>query len=409
MERLARIALRLAALAAALTPAAPGRAAAAQGISDGVVKIGVLTDMTGAYSDLAGPGSLIAAQMAVQDFGGKVGNAPIVVLSADHQNKADVASNIARRWFDEQQVDAIVDLVSSSTALAVMPIAAAKKRITLLSGPGSDPITGDKCTAYNVHYTYDTYSMAHGTGKAVVEAGGKTWFFVTADYVFGRTLEEDTASVVKAAGGKVLGSVRAPFPTTDFSSYLLQAQASGAQIVGLANAGADTINSIKQAHEFGITPKQSLAGLLVFLSDVHSLGLDTAKGIYLTTAFYWDRDEASRRFSRRFFERTKRMPTMVQAGVYSEVMHYLNAIKATGTDDADAVMKAMRDTPVNDFFARNGRIGPDGLMRHDMYLARVKAPNESRRPWDYYEILKTIPADQAFPPLSTSKCPLVKR
>jgi branched-chain amino acid transport system substrate-binding protein len=409
MERLApRIALTLAALVTAA--ASPGPAAAADGkISNGVVKIGVLTDMTGAYSDLAGPGSIAAAQMAVEDFGGKVGNARIVVVSADHQNKADVASNVARRWLDEEQVDVIVDLVSSSTALAVMPVAAAKRRITLLSGPGSDPITGEKCTAYNVHYTYDTYSMAHGTGKAVVETGGKTWFFITADYVFGRTLEEDTMSVVKASGGKVLGNVRAPFPTTDFSSYLLQAQSSGAQIIGLANAGADTINSIKQAHEFGIAPKQSLAGLLVFLSDVHSLGLETAKGMYLTTAFYWDRDDESRKFSRRFFARTKRMPTMVQAGVYSEVMHYLNAIKATGTDDADAVMKAMRDAPVNDFFAKNGRIGADGLMRHDMYLAQVKAPNESKQPWDYYKILRTIPADQAFPALSASKCPLVKK
>jgi branched-chain amino acid transport system substrate-binding protein len=402
MTRLVRIALGL-----LLTfPAA----ALAQGkISDGVVKIGVLTDMTGAYSDLAGPGSLAAAQMAAEDFGGKVAGAKIVVVSADHQNKADVASNVARKWIDEEQVDVIVDLVSSSTALAVMPVAAAKKRITLLSGPGSDPITGDKCTPYNVHYTYDTYSMAHGTGNAVVASGGKAWFFITADYVFGRSLEEDTTAVVKASGGQVLGNVRAPFPTTDFSSYLLQAQSSGAQIIGLANAGADTINSIKQAHEFGITPKQSLAGLLVFLSDIHSLGLDNAKGMYLTTAFYWDRDDASRKWSKRFFERTKRMPTMVQAGVYSSVMHYLEAIKATGTDDADAVMKQMRDTPVNDFFAKDGRIGADGLHRHDMYLAQVKTPQESKQPWDYYKILKTIPTAQAFPPLSESKCPLVKK
>jgi branched-chain amino acid transport system substrate-binding protein len=404
MKRLATLALTLAVLAAA-APAA----AAEPKLSNGVVKLGVLTDMTGAYSDLAGPGSLAAAQMAVEDFGGKIGNAKILVVSADHQNKADVASNVARRWIDEEQVDAIVDLVSSSTALAVMPVAAAKKRITLLSGPGSDPITGDKCTAYNVHYTYDTYAMAHGTGKAVVETGGKSWFFITADYVFGRTLEEDTMNVVKASGGKVVGNVRAPFPTTDFSSFLLQAQSSGAQIIGLANAGADTINAIKQAHEFGIAPKQTLAGLLVFISDIHSLGLDTAKGMYLTTAFYWDRDDESRKFAKRFFERTKRMPTMVQAGVYSEVMHYLNAVKATGTDDADAVMKAMRDTPVNDFFAKNGRIGMDGLMRHDMYLAQVKAPNESKQPWDYYKIVKTIPADQAFPAIGDSKCPLAKK
>jgi branched-chain amino acid transport system substrate-binding protein len=373
-----------------------------------VVKIGVLTDMTGAYSDLAGPGSVTAAQMAVEDFGSLSGGR-IVVVSADHQNKPDVASTTARRWLDQEQVDVIVDLVSSSTALAVMPIAAAKKRITLLSGPGSDPITGDKCTPYNVHYTYNTYSMAQGTGKAVVENGGKTWFFITADYVFGHTLEEDTMKVVKAAGGDVKGSVRAPFPTTDFSSYLLQAQASGAQIIGLANAGADTVNAIKQAHEFGLTPKQTLAGLLVFISDVHSLGLEAAQGLYLTTAFYWDRDDASRAWSKRFFARTQRMPTMVQAGVYSAVMHYLQAVRKTGTDDADAVMQAMRETPIDDFFAHGGRIGPDGLMRHDMYLAQVKTPAESKIPWDYYKIVKTIPADRAFQPLASSACPLVKK
>jgi branched-chain amino acid transport system substrate-binding protein len=377
-------------------------------VSDNVVKVGVLTDMTGAYSDLAGPGSVIAAQMAAEDFGGKVLGKPIVIISADHQNKADVASGIARKWFDEEQVDAVADLVSSSTALAVMPVAAEKKRITLLSGPGSTPIAGEKCTAYNVHYTYNTYAMAAGTGRAVVQKGGKTWFFITADYVFGKSLEADTSKVVTASGGKILGSVKAPFPTTDFSSYLLQAQSSGAQIVGLANAGADTINAIKQANEFGITPKQSLAGLLVFLSDVHSLGLPTAKGMYLTTAFYWDRDAASRKWAKRFFERHKKMPTMVQAGVYSELMHYFNAIKAAGTDNADAVMAKMRATPVNDFFAKNGHIGADGLHRHDMYLAQVKTPAESKYPWDYYKIVKTIPAAEAFEP-PDPKCPQVKK
>jgi branched-chain amino acid transport system substrate-binding protein len=394
------------ALAAALAffLAAP---AAAQ-ISDSVVKVGVLTDMTGAYSDLAGPGSVVAAQMAAEDFGGKVLGKPIVIVSSDHQNKADIASSTARRWFDEQQVDAIADLVSSSTALAVMPVAAEKKRITLLSGPGSTPIVGEKCTAYNVHYTYNTYSMAAGTGRAVVQQGGKTWFFITADYVFGKSLEGDTSKVVEASGGKILGGVKAPFPTTDFSSYLLQAQGSGAQIIGLANAGADTINAIKQANEFGLTKKQSLAGLLVFLSDIHSLGLATAKGMYLTTAFYWDRDEASRAWSKRFFERAKKMPTMVQAGVYSELTHYFEAVKAAGTDDADKVMAKMREMPVNDFFAKNGRIGADGLHRHDMYLAQVKSPEESKYPWDYYRIVKTIPAADAFQAPDPS-CPLVKK
>lgn len=393
-------------LIAALALSAAGPAAAQ--ISDGIVKVGVLTDMTGAYSDLAGPGSVIAAHMAVEDFGGKVLGKPIVIVSSDHQNKADIASSTARKWFDEQQVDVIADLVTSSTALAVMPVAAEKKRITLLSGPGSTPIVGEKCTAYNVHYTYNTYAMAAGTGRAVVQQGGKSWFFITADYVFGKSLEADTSKVVEASGGKILGGVKAPFPTTDFSSYLLQAQGSGAAIIGLANAGADTINAIKQANEFGITKKQSLAGLLVFLSDIHSLGLATAKGMYLTTAFYWDRDEASRAWSKRFFERHKKMPTMVQAGVYSELMHYFEAIKAAGTDDADKVMARMREMPVNDFFTKNGRIGPDGLHRHDMYLAQVKSPEESKYPWDYYRIVKTIPAAEAFQPPDTS-CPLVKK
>jgi branched-chain amino acid transport system substrate-binding protein len=384
-----------------------GSTAAFAQVSDDVVKVGVLTDMTGAYSDLAGPGSVIAAQMAAEDFGGKVLGKPIVIISADHQNKPDIASGIARKWFDEEKVDVVADLVTSSTALAVMPIAAEKKRITLLSGPGSTPIAGEKCTAYNVHYTYNTYAMAAGTGRAVVQAGGKTWYFITADYVFGKSLEADTSKVVTEAGGKIVGGVRAPFPTTDFSSYLLQAQASGAQVIGLANAGADTINAIKQAKEFGITPKQSLAGLLVFLSDIHSLGLDTAKGMYLTDAFYWDRDDASRKWSKRFFERHKKMPTMVQAGVYSELMHYFEAVKAAGTDDADKVMAKMKATPVNDFFAKNGHIGADGLHRHDMYLAQVKTPAESKYPWDYYKILKTIPAAQAFE-APDPKCPQVK-
>ena len=345
--------------------------------------------------------------MAVEDFGGKVLGKKIEIISADHQNKADIASNVARKWFDEEKVDAIADLVSSSTAGAVMPIAAEKKRITLLSGPATTGFTGGSCTAYNVHYTYNNWALAHGTGTEVVNSGGKTWYFVTADYIFGKSLESDTTDVVKAAGGKVLGSARFPSPgTTDFSSYLLQAQASGAQVIGLANAGSDTINCIKQAKEFGITPKQSLAGLLVFISDIHSLGLATAKGMYLTTSFYWDRDDASRKWSKRFFDRRKAMPTMIQAGVYSAVMHYLQAIKAAGTDAADPVMKKMKDTPVNDFFAQNTRIGPDGLHRHPMYLVQVKSPEESKYPWDYYKIVKTIPADKAFPSVEEQKCPL---
>jgi branched-chain amino acid transport system substrate-binding protein len=393
---------------ATLLAAAP--ALAAEKVSDGVVRIGVLTDMTGYYSDLAGPGSVLAAKMAAEDFGGKVLGAPIEIVSSDHQNKADVASNAARKWFDQDKVDAIADLVSSSTALAVMPVATEKRRVTLLSGPGTTAITGEKCAPYNFHWTYNNWALANGTGREVVKSGGDTWFFTTADYVFGKSLEEDTSKVVKAAGGKVLGAARHPSPgTTDFSSYLLQAQSSGAKIIGLANAGADTVNCIKQAEEFGVTPKQSLAGLLVFISDVHSLGLKAAKGMYLTTSFYWDRDDASRKFAQRFFERHKKMPTMVHAGVYSAVTHYLNAIKAAGTDDAEAVSRKMKETPVNDFFARNGRIGPDGLHRHDMYLVRVKAPEQSKKPWDYYEIVKTIPAAEAFPTVEQQACPLAKK
>ncbi len=405
--RLARVSLSFVAVAAVLLCRAAS--AAPPKVSDGVVKIGVLTDMTGYYSDLAGQGSVVAAQMAVDDFGGKVLGAPIQVISADHQNKADVASNVARRWFDEDKVDVIADLVSSSTAGAVMPVAAEKKRITLLSGPATTAFTGEKCTAYNVHYTYNNWALANGTGREVVQQGGNTWFFLTADYIFGKSLEEDTTKVVLAAGGKVLGSARFPSPgTTDFSSYLLQAQASGAKIIGLANAGQDTVNCIKQAKEFGVTPKQSLAGLLVFISDVHSLGLDAAKGLYLTTAFYWDMNDATRKWSKRFFEKHKKMPTMVHAGVYSAVTNYLKAIQAAGTDDADAVIAKMKATPIDDFFGK-GQIGPDGLFRHAMYLARVKAPNQSKYPWDYYEIVKTIPAAEAFPSVEMQKCPLVKK
>ena len=376
------------------------------------VKIGVLTDMTGFYSDLAGPGSVLAVKMAIDDFGGKVLGKPIEMVSADHQNKPDIASTTARRWFDQEKVDAVVDLVNSGTALAVMPLAAEKKRITLLSGPGTTAITGEKCTMNNVHYTYDNWALANGTGREVVKNGGDSWFFITADYVFGKSLEDDTSSVVKNSGGKVLGSVRHPQNSTDFSSYLLQAQASGAKVVGMANAGADTRNTIKGANEFGLTKKQSLAGLLVFLSDIHSLGLPVAKGMYLTTAFYWDKDDATRAWAKKFQShpdnKNKAMPTMVQAGLYSATTHYLEAIRDAGTDEADAVMAKMKSTPVNDFFAK-GTIGPDGLFRHEMLLVQVKTPEESKYPWDYYKIIKRIPAAEAFPSVEMQKCPLVKK
>jgi len=379
-------------------------------ISGNTVKVGVLTDMSGTYSDLAGGGAVLATQMAIDDFvAAEKPDFKVELVSADHQNKADIASNKAREWFEREGVDTVTELVSTTTALAVMKVAKEMNRITLMSGPGSTPITNEQCTDLNVHYTYDTYALANGTAKAVTQQGGDTWFFLTADYAFGQALEKDSSAVVTATGGKVLGSVRHPFPASDFSSFLLQAQASGAKIIGLANAGADTTNAIKQAAEFGITPKQQLAGLLMFISDVHSLGLKNTQGMYLTTGFYWDLNDDTRAWSQRFFEKQKRMPTMVQAGQYSSVMHYLKAVKAAGTDEAGKVMAQMKSTPINDFFATNGRIRDDGRMVHDMYLAQVKTPAESKGAWDYYHIRQTIPADEAFQPLSESRCPLVKK
>ncbi len=386
--------------------------AAAVKLSDGMVKIGILTDLSGTYSDLAGAGSVLAAKMAIEDFQAREkGQAfKIELVSADHQNKGDVASNRAREWFERDQVDMIGDLVTTSTALAVMPVAKQMNRITIVSGAASTPITGSKqCTDTNVHYVYDTYALANGTGKAVVKQGGDTWFFLTADYAFGHALEKDTTATVIANGGKVLGSVRHPFPGTDFSSFLLKAQASGAKVIGLANAGTDTTNSIKQAAEFGITPKQSLAGLLMFLTDVHSLGLKATQGMYLTEGFYWDLNDETRAWSKRFFEKHKRMPTMVQAGVYSSTLHYLKAVKAAGTDEAKAVMAKMKSTPINDFFAKNGKIREDGRHVHDFYLLQVKKPEESKYPWDYYHVRQVIPAAEAVMPVAQSECPLLKK
>ena len=400
---------KLTTLACAAAFAMLSGAASAQ-ISGNAVKIAVLTDMSGTYSDVAGPGTVVATQMAIDDFIAEAKPAfKIEMVSADHQNKADVASNRARQWFERDGVDTVTELVTTSTALAVMKIAKEMDRIALMSGPASTPITNEQCNDRTVHYTYDTYALANGTAKAVTQQGGKNWFFLTADYAFGQSLEKDSSAVVVANGGKVLGSVRHPFPASDFSSFLLQAQASGAQIIGLANAGADTTNAIKQAAEFGITPKQQLAGLLLFISDVHSLGLQAAQTMYLTTGFYWDLDDETRAWSQRFFDKHKKMPTMVQAGQYSSVLHYLRAVNAVGTDDAGKVMEQMKKTPINDFFAKNGRIREDGRMVHDMYLAQVKTPAESKGPWDYYHIRATIPAEEAFMPLSESVCPLVKK
>ncbi|WP_245754367.1 ABC transporter substrate-binding protein [Candidatus Accumulibacter aalborgensis] len=391
----------------ALFALAPG--ASAQ-VSDGIVKIGVLTDLSGAYSDLAGPGSVLATKMAIDDFIAKEKPGfKVELVSADHQNKGDIAANKAREWFERDQVDVLTDLVTTSTALAVMKIAKEKNRIAIVNGAASTRITNEDCNDVTVHYTYDTYAVANGTAKAVVKQGGKTWFFLTADYAFGHSLEKDATEVVVANGGKVLGSVRHPFPGSDFSSFLLKAQASGAQVIGLANAGTDTTNSIKQAAEFGITPKQSLAGLLMFITDVNSLGLKAAQSMYLTEGFYWDLNDETRAFAKRFFAQHKRNPTMVQAGQYSSTMHYLKAVKQANSDDAAVVMAQMKKMPINDFFAKNGRIRDDGRMVHEMYLFQVKKPDESKYPWDYYNVRQTIPAAEAFQPLSASKCPLVKK
>ena len=380
-------------------------------ISDDVVKIGMLLDMSGLYADVTGRGSATAAQMAIDDFGGKVLGKKIELVVVDHQNKADIAANKAREWFDTGHVDAILDVAASAPALAVLDVAKQKNHIVVFSGPGSERITNDLCTPVSVHYAYDTYALANTTARAMVQRGGKTWFFLTADYAFGHTLQESATAVINETGGKVLGAARHPIGASDFASYLLQAQASKAQVVGLANAGGDTVNAIKAASEFGLTRNgaQRMAGLLLYINDIHAIGLKTAAGLVLTEAFYWDMNDATRAWSRRYFEKVKKMPNMSQAGAYSSVMHYLKAVQAAGTDETAAVMKKMKSMPINDFFAKNGRIREDGRMIHDMYLFEVKSPAESKYPWDYYKVLATVPGDQAFMPVSKSQCPLLKR
>jgi branched-chain amino acid transport system substrate-binding protein len=369
----------------------------------------VLNDMSSLYADIAGKRSVVAAQMAADDVG-DIAGARVEIIFADHLNKPDVGASIARQWIDVEHVDAVVDVPTSSVALAVQEVTRAKKRIFLMSGPASSDLTGKACSPYGFHWTYDTYALAHGTGSAIVKQGGDSWFFITADYAFGHALERDTADAVKAAGGKVLGAVRAPLNTQDFSSFLLQAQASKAKVVGLANAGGDTINSIKQAAEFGlVSGGQRLAGLLVFLTDVHSLGLKTTQGLTITSAWYWDKDDASRAFAKRFIEKAGGTPpTYTVAGVYSAVYHYLKAIKAIGTDDPDKVSEQMRKTKINDFMTKDGWIREDGRIMRDMYLERVKSPEESKYPFDYFEVLATIPANEAYRPLKDGGCPYIK-
>jgi branched-chain amino acid transport system substrate-binding protein len=397
-----------AALAAGLAFAASSGAANAQ-ISDDVVKIGVLTDMSSLYADATGKGSLAAVEMAVADYGGKVKGKPVEVVSADHQNKPDVGVNIARNWYDNEKVDAIFDVPTSSVALPISALTREKNKININSGGGSSDLTGSACSPNTVHWTYDTYALSNVAGKAMVKRGEDSWFFITADYAFGAALERDAANVVKESGGKVLGDVRHPLNSSDFSSFLLQAQASKAKVVALANAGGDTINALKQASEFGLMQGgQKLIALLLEITDVHSLGLKAAQGLIMTDAFYWDRDDESRAFSKRFMDKVGHMPTMIQAGLYSATMHYLKAIEAIGTDEAPKVMAQMRATPVNDFFAKNGKIRIDGRMVHDMYLWEVKKPEESKGEWDLYKLLATVPGDEAFRPLDKGGCPLVK-
>lgn len=406
--------LGVAALALTLTltwAGGPATSAERTGISDDIVKIGVLTDMSGQFSHESGEGSVTAVRMAIEDFGGKVLGKPIGLVSADHQNKTDIASSKARQWFDVDKVDMIANLINSGVALSIVNVAKEKNRIAIVNGAGSSRLTGDACTPNSIHYAYDTYALAKGTGSAMAKQGGDSWFFLTADYAFGHALEADTSNVVKSLGGKVVGSVRYPISTLDQSAFLLQAQGSGAKVVALAGSGTVFVNAVKAAREFGLTQggAQSLAGLLVWITDIRELTLETAQGLILTNAFYWDRDDETRAWSKRFFARMKRMPHMGDAGDYSSTMHYLRAIEAAGTDEAGAVMAKMRELPINDFFAKGGRIREDGRMVHDMYVYQVKSPAESKGEWDYYKLREIVPGEQAYRPLRDSNCPLIKK
>jgi branched-chain amino acid transport system substrate-binding protein len=397
-----------AAVAAALAIQVPASAQTSGGVSGDAVRIGVLSDMTGPSADSSGPGAVVAVRMAVEDFGGKVLGKPIEVVSADHLNKADVGANIARGWYD-QGVDVIVDLTNSAVSLAVQDLARQKGRLALHVSPASSDLTGKACSPFGLHWTYDTYALASGTAAAVTKEGGKSWFFLTTDYAFGHALARDASEVVKRLGGTVAGEVRHPLNSPDFSSFVLQAQGSKAQVVGLANGSGDTINSIKQAREFGLTQSgQKLAALLLFISDVHAIGLEAAQGVMLTEAFYWDQTDETRAFSNRFAERFNgRKPSMLQAGDYTAVTHYLRAIEKAGTDDAAAVMASMKALPISDFMTKRGWVREDGRVMRDMYLYQVKSPAESKGVWDYYKLIATIPPEEAFRPLDKGNCPLV--
>jgi branched-chain amino acid transport system substrate-binding protein len=377
-------------------------------VSGDVIKIGFITDLSGLYADIDGPAGAEAIRMAIADMGGSVAGKKVEVIVADHQNKADVAAAKAREWFDTQGVDMLVGGTNSGTSLAMAKVAQEKKKLFISIGAATSALTNEQCSPYTVHYAYDTTALAKGTGNAVVKAGGKSWYFLTADYAFGSQLQNDTTAVVKAAGGTVVGSVRHPLSASDFSSFLLQAQSSKAQILGLANAGGDTINTIKAANEFGITKSMKLAGLLMFINDVHSLGLKATQGMYLTDSWYWNRDPETRAWSRKFFEKIKRMPSSIQAGDYSATLQYLTAVKAVNSDDPDKVLAQMKKTKINDIFAKGGFIRDDGRMVHDMYLMQVKSPDKSTEPWDYYNVVQTFKGEEAWTTKAESKCALWK-
>lgn len=412
MSRIVQSLMVCAALAASIPALAQAQPSPSQGkTANGAVRIGVLTDMSGQFSHEAGEGSVTAVKMAVEDFGGKVLGKPIDVIVADHQNKTEVAIAKAKEWFDVDQVDMIANLINSAVAMGVAGVAKEKNGIAIVNGSGSSRLTGDACTPNTIHYAYDTYALAVGTGNALIKQGKKRWFFLTADYAFGHALEADTAAVVKAGGGQVVGSVRYPINTLDHGSFMLQAQGSAADVIAVAGSGTVFINAVKAAHDFGLTQsgKQALAGLLVWITDVHAMGLENAQGLVLTNAFYWDRDDETRAFSKKFEARMGRKPHMGDAGDYSSTLYYLKAVEAAGTDEAQAVLAKMRDMKVNDFFAKNGYLRADGRFVHDMYVYQVKSPAESKYPWDYYKLVQVIPGDQAFRPLSESQCPLVKK
>jgi len=390
-------------LIAALSPPASAETPATP------LKIGLIGDFQSVYSDIGGPGNVEATRMAIEEFGGTMFGKPIELITADPQNKPDLAGALARKWYENEGVDMIIDMPTSATALAGMEMSKQFEKIMIVTDAASSDITGKSCSPYTVHWTYDTYANAHTVGSAIVKNGGTTWFFITADYLFGHSIERDTGDVVRAAGGTVVGSARHPLNTADFSSFLLQAQSSKAKIVGLANGGSDTINAIKQAAEFGIVAGgQNLAGIVMFISDIHSLGLKLAQGLIITEAYYWDLNDKTRAFGKRFFERMKRMPTMNQAATYSATLHYLNAVKAAGTKETKPVLAKMRETPVRDAFTDNGVLREDGRMVHSMFLFEVKTPEESKAPWDYYKVLAEVPGDQAFRPMKDGGCPLIK-